>query len=204
MNDIVSYSLDLPAPKVSKLSRLSSYIVVMKKVIDNNICDEIIDHYASSNDWTPSAIASGQVEVDVRKVHQINMSSPSVIEKYSTIRSKLDNDVFNSAAKCISFYNQLFPCCTINIDTGYTLLRYNKGCFYKEHVDSFEREQRSVSCSFGLNDDYEGGEFSFFGGKNVVRVEKGDAILFPSSFQYPHRINEVTSGIRYSIVTWFV
>jgi predicted 2-oxoglutarate/Fe(II)-dependent dioxygenase YbiX len=63
---------------------------------------------------------------------------------------------------------------------------------------------RSVSCSFALNDDYEGGEFAFFDRELKYKLKKGSILLFPSSFMYPHEIMPVTKGTRYSIVTWFI
>jgi predicted 2-oxoglutarate/Fe(II)-dependent dioxygenase YbiX len=92
----------------------------------------------------------------------------------------------------------------ISIDTGYDLLKYNEGNFYVEHTDSYKQQQRSVSCSFQLNDEYEGGEFAFFGRQMMIRSGKGSAIIFPSNFMYPHEIMPVTKGTRYSIITWFV
>jgi len=75
--------------------------------------------------------------------------------------------------------------------------------FFKEHVDySPTTNQRQLSFSFALNDDYEGGEFQFFGYSEPYRVPKGSCIIFPSSFVFPHQILPVTSGTRYSVVTW--
>ena len=75
---------------------------------------------------------------------------------------------------------------------------------YKQHTDSFKDRPRAVSCSFILNDEYEGGEFAFFNREAVYKLKKGSCIMFPSNFMYPHEIMPVTHGTRYSIVTWFV
>ena len=61
-----------------------------------------------------------------------------------------------------------------------------------------------MSCSFALNDDYEGGEWGFFDREIIVKAPKGSAVMFPSNFMYPHEIMPVTQGVRYSIITWFV
>ena len=37
-----------------------------------------------------------------------------------------------------------------------------------------------------------------------IKLKKGDAIMFPSNFMYPHEIMPVTQGTRYSIITWFI
>ena len=62
---------------------------------------------------------------------------------------------------------------------------------------------RKLSLSFILSDGYEGGEFEF---EDTIpqlppeALQKGSIIAFPSFFT--HRVNPVTSGTRYSIVTW--
>ena len=52
-----------------------------------------------------------------------------------------------------------------------------------------------------LNDDFDGGEFVMWRDK-VIPFETGDVIIFPSNFMYPHRVEPVTKGDRYSYVSW--
>ena len=51
-----------------------------------------------------------------------------------------------------------------------------------------------------LNDNYEGGQFMCRG--NEIKLTRGDILLFPSNFMYPHEVREITKGIRYSFVSW--
>ena len=51
-----------------------------------------------------------------------------------------------------------------------------------------------------LNYDYEGGEFVLIDEK--IDLSKGDIIIFPSNFMYPHKVEPVTKGIRYSYISW--
>jgi len=58
-----------------------------------------------------------------------------------------------------------------------------------------------------LNDDYEGGDLVFayqYLNKEMKRVslKKGSICFFPSNFLYPHMIEPITKGTRYSIVAW--
>ena len=50
--------------------------------------------------------------------------------------------------------------------------------------------------------DSQGGEISFFDGEVKPNLKKGDLLIFPSSFTYPHEVLPVKSGTRYSIITW--
>ena len=51
-----------------------------------------------------------------------------------------------------------------------------------------------------LNNDYEGGEFVLIDEK--IDLSKGDIIIFPSNFMYPHKVEPVTKGTRYSYISW--
>jgi len=52
-----------------------------------------------------------------------------------------------------------------------------------------------------LNNDFDGGKFTF-GTDFDPDLKKGDIIIFPSTFLYPHSVSTVTKGSRYSFVTW--
>lgn len=185
-------------------SSVANYIVVIKNALTYPLCDAIIEEFKNSNEWQDTVVGAGEVKKDVRNCETIVVSYPHVIEKNKKVRLKLDKYIFLSASKCIQEYNAKFPHCKIVEDSGYELLKYPEGCFYKEHVDSFKARPRAVSCSLILNDDFEGGEFAFFDRELKYKLEKGDAIMFPSNFMYPHEVMPVTKGTRYSIVTWFI
>lgn len=185
------------------MNHLENYIVVIEKAVPHDLCDLIISEYKTSEKWESATIRGGH-NSEIRKCETINLSLINVIEENKNTRQQIDHELFGVASKVINEYKSKFTDCTIDQDTGYELLRYETGCFYTEHTDSFIERPRSVSCSFALNDDYQGGEFSFFKGEVKRCLKKGDAILFPSNFMYPHEILPVTSGTRYSIVTWFV
>ena len=52
-----------------------------------------------------------------------------------------------------------------------------------------------------LTDIYDGGEIVFWEDKSF-KLGKGDLLIFPSNFLYPHEIKEVVSGNRISFVSW--
>ena len=51
-----------------------------------------------------------------------------------------------------------------------------------------------------LNDNYEGG--AFMCREKEIKLIRGDILLFPSNFMYPHQVKEITKGLRYSFVSW--
>lgn len=185
-------------------NNLDDYIVVIKNALTHPLCDAILEEFKNSDEWLDTEVGNGKTDKNIRNCQTIIISYPHIIQKNKKIRLKLDKYIFASVAKCIEKYNSKFPHCMIEEDSGYELLKYSEGCFYTEHTDSFKARPRAVSCSFILNDDFEGGEFAFFNKKLKYKLEKGDALMFPSNFMYPHEVMPVTKGTRYSIITWFI
>ena len=185
-------------------SNLNDYIVVIKNALTNSLCDLVLNEFTNSGEWKDTVVGTGRVEKNIRNCQTIVTSYPHIIEKNKKVRLKIDKYIFASASKCIQEYNLKFSYCKIQEDSGYELLKYPEGCFYIQHTDSFKAVPRAVSCSFILNDDFEGGEFAFFNKELKYKLEKGDAIMFPSNFMYPHEVMPVTKGTRYSIITWFI
>ena len=185
------------------MKELKDYIVVMNNIMPPPVADAVLAEYKNCDDWINASIKNGE-DLNVRNCQTIGISFSSIIEKNKKTRQKLDQELFTCAAKVIQEYNKQFTHCNIDQDSGYDLLKYETGQFYKQHTDSFKDRPRAVSCSFMLNDDYEGGEFAFFDRELVYKVKKGSCIMFPSNFMYPHEVMPVTNGTRYSIITWFI
>lgn len=183
---------------------LKDYIIVLNDVLPHAVCDKILEEYAGSCEWQQTSVGGGEVRLDIRSAQTIQMSADFVLNKNLELRKELDSDVFAGASKAIQAYNEKFEHCRIEEDSGYELLRYETGQFYTQHTDSFKARPRAVSCSFSLNDNYEGGEFGFFDRELTIKAPKGGAVLFPSNFMYPHEIMPVIKGVRYSIITWFI
>lgn len=182
---------------------LRDYIVTVPNVVPNDLCDEIVNYYSQTLEWEDTYVRNG-IDRNIRSAQSILISTEKVISKDPSIRTALDQELFKSASVAIRAYNELYPPSLIEEDSGYQLLRYKTGEFYTQHTDSFKDAPRAVSCSFALNDGYEGGEFSFFDRQLVTKPFKGSALMFPSNFMYPHEILPVTQGTRYSIITWFI
>lgn len=95
--------------------------------------------------------------------------------------------------------------------SGCTTLRFNKYAVdtemrpHADHIhDIFQGNERGIpilSLVGLLNDDFEGGEFCFY--DEAIDLKKGDLLLFPSIFLYPHHVKKVTKGVRHSFVMWF-
>ena len=95
------------------------------------------------------------------------------------------------------------------------LLCYSPGGHYKPHNDAEglwvnpdgtkiwkKTIDRDLSMVLFLNDDFEGGYFSFPDLRIKIKPEPGLLVCFPSSRWYTHTVEPVTSGNRYAMVTW--
>ena len=105
-----------------------------------------------------------------------------------------------------AFYKIKFPKMTSIKINQIDLLKYSPGGKYNVHTDNFSTTPRSLSVIMNLNDDYEGGDLIFTNQqeKEIKRLKlgKGTIVFFPSNFLYPHSIEPITKGTRYSIVSW--
>ena len=92
--------------------------------------------------------------------------------------------------------------------TGFKHIKYTENTEMHMHCDHlhslFEGARRGIpilTMLVLLNDNFKGGELVLFDDE-VIPMEKGDIVLFPSLFMYPHTVNKITEGTRYSIASW--
>ena len=183
---------------------LEHFIHVESNVISNNFCKQIIEEYDDPDDWKPGTINDYEVN-EYRKCEVVYLSNDETKKRNLKTRNKIDEKLFNiittNLQKYLNKYDSL-GYVQVTEDTGYMLLKYKTGDYVKKHVDTSSDQHRTLSCSLILNDDYEGGEITFLDGEIKPRLKKGDLIIFPSSFTYPHQVLPIVSGTRYSIITW--
>jgi len=186
-------------------NKLKDYIQVFEGVVSDDLCDRILAEYVNAPEWIVTHVGkTNVVDNSVRSATVIGISANVVMDANPEVRYGLDKEIFQCAADVIGKYKDVYPLAEIEQDSGYELLRYKEGQFYMQHTDSFKAIPRTISCSFALNDDYEGGEWGFWDREITIKLPKGAAILFPSNFMYPHEIMSVTKGTRYSVITWFI
>ena len=83
--------------------------------------------------------------------------------------------------------------------------RYNEGDYFDQHVDvgDLNSSKRFLAFLFYLNDEYEGGETLFKTPESMlIRPTKGNAVIFPPTWQYPHTGTKVTKGTKYIMSTY--
>jgi len=154
---------------------------------------EIVDDQKS----TPGNLVKA---VDKRRVtERVNLG-----ERQQEINSIVKNAFIDLAHKCVGTSLDWYELPS--------LMRYQEGGYYLKHADNEHIDpetgdwvkiiDRDLSFLIYLNDDYEGGELSFYNLNYRVRPRAGAAILFPSGRRYLHQAETVKQGVRYAIVSW--
>lgn len=95
-----------------------------------------------------------------------------------------------------------------DVDAGVQFTEYGHNGKYDWHhdVDWSAEDHRKLSVVIQLSDpnNYEGGGFEFKSPADPIPDElfrpRGSVLVFPS--MYEHRVLPITSGTRYSLVTW--
>tara|TARA_R100000306_G_C4363663_1_gene136574 strand:+ start:193 stop:741 length:549 start_codon:yes stop_codon:yes gene_type:complete len=91
--------------------------------------------------------------------------------------------------------------------TNPRLNKYSVGQNMREHYDHihsiFDGEKKGIpvlSLVGLLNDNFEGGEFYI--NNKPIELNRGDILIFPSCFIYPHTVKSLTKGNRFTYVSW--
>ena len=184
---------------------LKDFIMYKENFIDPEFCDSVLDEYHDTDYWEATLTGSGH-DPQARKCSVIGISEPEIINENKEVRSKIDEEFYEIVRDLIDEYQKQCPEFELEIkeDTGYELLRYEVGDFYVEHTDSFKEQPRALTVIMSMNNNYEGGEVALFGRELSYKLDVGDVLVFPSNFMFPHEITKVTSGVRFSTITWVV
>jgi hypothetical protein len=183
---------------------LESYVKIFRGVIDKKLCTKTLKLLKDDSIW--------------HKHHYHNESTGEDLS-YDDDLENTRGPIGNNEEMMAVIYDNIKRYITeVNLPwyngwNGYSLVRYNRykpGSNMKLHCDHintlFDGRIRGIPTLtiLGLlNDDFEGGEFTLFSeNEDVIDLEKGDIIMFPSNFLYPHKVNSVAKGIRYSFVSW--
>jgi hypothetical protein len=186
-------------------TQLRDLIHVEKGIIPANLCDYLVEEI-EKNEWRPhtwynnvanSFGSEETMELDVQNItgeHQ-QLLTPFMIQA-------------GSAYNAIYSFNCERTQQIMNKFSSIRFNRYSPGQIMRRHHDHihslFSGDEKGIpvlSFILNLNDDYEGADLVFWD-DYVVPLGKGDLVMFPSLFLFPHMVTEATKGRRYSAVSW--
>ena len=180
---------------------LTDLIYLKRNFLSRDECDIIINEYETSSlppdqEHCPQAFTNiDTYSTFTTKDSQIGTESFSLIHK--TVEYIINEyydylDTFNSFHAMIR--GSMFH------PHKYRLMKYEEGTWIHPHVD--HNTGVYGSCTINLNDEYEGGDFSFWGCKHKVKLGRGDVMIWPADYFWVHEVEEITSGVRYSANTF--
>lgn len=165
-------------------------------ILTEDACNKIIATY--DRDFIPKLPPTigdgvGSVDTNIRNVERI------ILPIHKDIGGRLAAAGFDANRQAWKF--------NITHANQAEFLKYPAGGRYVTHVDTFmnpNEECRKLTVLTFLNDDFKGGKFYFINGpeKYYPHQKKGTVLVFPSFI--PHGVEDITEGIRYSVVCWLV
>ena len=186
-------------------TQLKDLIHVERGIIPENLCDYIIKDI-ETREWKPHTWYNN--------TNDSYGSEPTMELDVQSITPELQQLLTPIMIQAGSAYNQKYsyPCertqQIMNKFTGIRFNRYSGGQIMRQHMDHihsiFDGNEKGIpvlSFILNLNDNYEGADL-FFWENHIVKLGRGDIIMFPSLFLFPHGVTEATKGTRYSAVSW--
>jgi predicted 2-oxoglutarate/Fe(II)-dependent dioxygenase YbiX len=188
-------------------------VLVQRGAIDAADLKFLMAHVAAAQ-VKDSLVSNFEAATDPDRVEWVvnkNIRDTQEVELPTAIADKLSAiDEANIRAFINSFYGV-----EVRDREPSQILHYGVGGHYIAHVDAetlykddsglemWEKTlDRDLSIVYFLNDDFAGGELVFPALELVIKPAAGTLVCFPSDHHYIHAVNPVTSGHRYTIVTW--
>ena len=196
-----------------KKTEIAPGIVIYDDVINGyeTFCKDLEEGMASIGAvWTDASVRKGPGETTVdtktRDTKSFGMQyNGKMLDNYSNMYeafySNLNNILFSSFDPIEKDYKGSFGVNAPAHDS-YNILKYGIGQKFVNHVDDHQDYPRRVSTVYYANDNYTGGEILFPRFNIELKPKANQMILFPSTYVYNHSVVPVTSGERYSIVSW--
>ena len=181
---------------------LMSYVKVYKSAIPAQLCIDTVTEL-ETKDWQKHTFYNA-----IDKKYYNNSNEP----KFTYDGLGTTRDIMNIV------WNQIEQYVVKDLNVpwwnswqGFNIIKFNKYSKLEamvdhcDHIhDMFDGERKGIPILtvIGLlNSNFKGGEFMILEDE-IVDLAQGDILIFPSVFLYPHRVDPVITGTRYSFASW--
>lgn len=186
---------------------LSDFVILNKSAISNELCDLTVHELEASSDWKRHVFKN---YVDSQLFEIISDHDP--IQHTGNLTTSVISPLMDIYWKTI--YKYIVEDIKYDWFTSWQgfdplkFLQYTPNTEMRNHCDHihsmFDGQKKGVpilTVIAQLNNDFTGGEFTMFDNEHIG-LEKGDILIFPSSFMFPHTVQKITEGVRYSATSW--
>jgi hypothetical protein len=190
-------------------TKLDECIYVAEQIIPADLCDAIVQDI-EKRPWKPHQWYNVVTDTN-RSEETMELDVQHAVPE---LHKAITPFVVEAGKKYCSNYQFIYrhqPDRTGQFMNQFSALRFNRyapGQIMRQHHDHihslFDGKIKGVpvlTFILNFNDDYEGADL-FFWEDTVVKLGKGDIIMFPSNWLFPHGVNEATKGVRYSGSIW--
>ena len=186
--------------------KINYLIFKQKNIVNKNDCTFLIDVFEkhinlSSTEGSFKYIEGKNPHPEIDNFKCLNLSLNTEIKEIEKALEIASNYIFLMVKKYHAFLKEnislVIPIDWMNSTSNIRILKYSVGEQIKDHLDVSLVNR--VSCTLNLNENYEGGEFTFFSGKHIETFKTGDAMIFPAEHIWIHGTKPITKGTRYSI-----
>ena len=170
--------------------------IEIKNFLNNKECDSIIE--LSDNIGFKSAETTN--ESGIIKNLDFNKREIAYIksDKFNEVFKNLSNNVLNKINSLTIFKGLKYD----NIG-NYSFNKYSTNDFLNYHNDFHEIEfGATITVVLELSNNYDGGEFCYIYDDEEIQFKKGKGSIYIFDSNMLHKVNPITSGIRYSINCW--
>ena len=181
---------------------LGKWIGYYENVLPDELCDDIISYTIESKKLSPSTYSThdSTSPKSSQRVFMDDVWFRSGADKYYEEMKEHTLNVLSNYQKIHKVVCKRY--------TDFRINRYSSGGFMSEHIDNIHHSHGQqygyphLSALLFLNEDYKGGEFMV--ADNEYKTSKGSAIIFPSNFMFPHKVNKIEYGTRWSVISWLM
>jgi len=184
---------------------IKDYVWIFKNEIDDNLCHNLVSDLEDSFiNWEQHTYR------DHKTGEALNLNANKELD-VTYIDTESHNQLMDITWNVIDKYIKGLGFDWFAGWAGFSAIRYNRYrneqlmSMHCDHIQSiFDGNKKGIptlSILHSLNDDYVGGDFLMWDDEKI-NFNKGDIMVFPSNFLYPHRVTPVTKGVRYSAISW--
>lgn len=175
-------------------TKLPKYALVLEDAIPSDLCDKLIANFDHSE---LERVDKGGYPTFTQL--NVNEAYPQVIQ----LLTHYTRQVFEEYKKCYRNVTRYLP--TFKKLESFRVKRYNCNSDdrFDLHVDvaSTPASTRALSFLYYLNDNFTGGETHFEGWPQIV-PRKGNVLVFPPYWMFPHAGLPVITGTKYIMSTY--